>query len=163
MPSPTVSKTPQYFCFKLWHHNQYTFTLGILFHHHQTVSDRWTTHRRGEGIIAMAWVVLVETVIDMRVSILFTNLLTLNVMTLMAKYHKKKANWLWKTIQIWTIHPHSYGYKIILTHNSNPAYLSTWCANQVTYPRFVKHVEQRLEHGTSLSTVTPDQGVDEAV
>ena len=75
------------------------------------------------GMIAMAWVVLVETVIDTWVPILFTNLLTLNVMTLMAKYHKKKANWLWKTIQIWTIHPHSYGYKIILTHNSNPAYL----------------------------------------
>ena len=123
VPSPTVSKTPKYFCFKLWHHNQYIFTFGILFHHHQTVSDRWTTHRRGGGIIAMAWVVLVETVIDMWVPILFTNLLALNVMTLMAKYHKKKANWLWKTIQIWTIHPHSYGYKIILTHNSNPAYL----------------------------------------
>ena len=40
----------------------------------------------------MAWVTLVETVIDMRVSVLFTNLLTLNVMTLMVKYHKKKAN-----------------------------------------------------------------------
>jgi hypothetical protein len=98
------------------------FTLGILLHHHQTLLNRWTTHRRG-GIIAMAWVALVETVIDMRVSILFTSLPTLNVMTLMAKYHKKKANWLWKTIQIWTIHPHSYGYKIILTHNSNQAYL----------------------------------------
>ena len=33
----------------------------------------------------------------------------------------------------------------------------------MTYPRFVKHVEQRLEHGTSLSTITPDQLVDEAV
>ena len=43
----------------------------------------------GGGIIAMAWVALVETVIDMRVSMLYTNLLTLNVMTLMAKYHKK--------------------------------------------------------------------------
>ena len=41
----------------------------------------------------MAWVALVETVIDMRVSILFTNLLTLNVMTLMAKYHKKKTDY----------------------------------------------------------------------
>ena len=40
----------------------------------------------------MAWVVLVETVIDMRVPMLFMNLLTLNVMTLMAKYHKKKAD-----------------------------------------------------------------------
>ena len=36
----------------------------------------------GGGIMAMAWVALVETVIDMRVSILFTNLPTLNVMTL---------------------------------------------------------------------------------
>ena len=30
-----------------WHHNQYIFTFGILFHYHQTLSDRWTTHRRG--------------------------------------------------------------------------------------------------------------------
>ena len=33
----------------------------------------------------------------------------------------------------------------------------------MTYPCFVKHVEQRLEHGTPLSTVTVDQGVVEAV
>ena len=35
----------------------------------------------------------------------------------------QEKGWLWKTVQIWTIHPHSYGYKIILTHNPNPAYL----------------------------------------
>ena len=54
------------------------FTIGILLHHHQTWSDRWTTHRW--GIITMAWVALVETVIDMWQSILFTNLLVFHWM-----------------------------------------------------------------------------------
>ena len=70
------------------------FTLGILLHHHQTLLNRWTTHRRGGGIIAMAWVALVETVMYMRLSYLRTYLcLPLNVMTLMGKYHKKKADY----------------------------------------------------------------------
>ena len=100
------------------------FTLGILLHHHQTLLNRWTTQTGGGGIIAMAWVALVETVIDMRLSFLFTNLLMSSTECDDTNGEiSQEKGWLWKTVQIWTIHPHLYGYKIMLTHNPNPAYL----------------------------------------